>query len=570
MTKTNLLIVCFGIFWVGCLPIPPKYPYFDENKVDQEASQLSERLEKYIKLWYEGKVPALLPDSVLPKGYDNARYKNIRLIKIEEITPEQQWVFRPAHKINFEALYGSFPDPNCSYLLAPIMYAPFGTKLYIEGEYPYCRFFSVQVTASFDTKEYRYDKWSGRGEVGWVDTDIPPMEGSNNPFLPNAHRYTKERKYRLEAEMAMGNPSVLNPSHRFPYRSKNEKMYISGIQFQGAWGVDKKSGHGRGYLDFGDIWVRYYAIDHQKDTLGGVKMPFCYYELPTGEKFWITADFEGLKKASETTMPNRNKGDRDPSKYHTNNIGWDKQFGIFLQIASGGSIALYRESAKDKQYIRDLDLGVNGRGENQQPPASYEPHATGSNYTNYLTTGISIKKGKIFVLTGKLPTFPDTRNGNTTLTPAQCRYWSITSYDAEFPFSEVKGLENTCIMDDEIVLNEKREYIIVYSRKEDRPKNATAENGVTWVEWGNTCTQSFTLRWISVSPEWAFEYTPHELNLPWAYTTWSGSKYDKTIIGSNEAGFLKDYHPIKHYMTKETFEQLGNVLDKNKIPLWNE
>jgi hypothetical protein len=26
-------------------------------------------------------------------------------------------------------------------------------------------------------------------------------------------------------------------------------------------------------------------------------------------------------------------------------------------------------------------------------------------------------------------------------------------------------------------------YTIVYSRKEDRPANATAENGVAWIEW---------------------------------------------------------------------------------------
>lgn len=123
-------------------------------------------------------------------------------------------------------------------------------------------------------------------------------------------------------------------------------------------------------------------------------------------------------------------------------------------------------------------------------------------------------------------------------------------------------------MDDEIVINKDREYIIVYSRKEDRPNNATKENGVTWIDWGNTCTQAITLRWISVSPEWSFEYAPNEINLPWSKATWSGTQYDKTLIGSNTSDFLKAYHPIKHYMTKIDFENLRNNLTRSNIPIW--
>jgi hypothetical protein len=525
----NTLFVCAYLLVLnGCVPKPPAYPFKYLESQDEMALKLSVNLESYIREWHVGKQPALPPSHLLPKGYDTSRYKNIRLVRYEEIKPEMQWVMRPAHKINFNALYGSFPDPNCTYLLAPVLYAPFGAKLHVEGEFPYCRFFSIQVSPSFDAAEYRYDKWAGKGEVGIVDCDIRPQPGHENPFLPNANRLAKKRSYSVDFEMAMGNPSKLNANHKFPYRNNGDVIYASGIQFQGPWGLDTKSGHGRGVLDFGDIWVRYYAIDKGVDANAGVQLPRMYCELKTGEKFFIVADFEGLIKASETTMANRNKGNADPASYNGPTIGWDKHYGIFLQIATGISRALYREKATHKAYVRNLDLGVTGRGENQPAPASYEPHATGSNYTGYMTTGISIKKGQVFVITGKLPTFPDTRNSPNTMQLAECRYWSITSYDAEFPFSKVKGLENTCVMDDELVLNDKREYIIVYSRKEDRPVNATRENGVTWVDWGNTCTQALTLRWISVHPEWSFEKAPNELNLPWSVSTWSGSKFNKS------------------------------------------
>ena len=568
--KWSSILLLLTLSFTSCLPKVPKYPFQPVEEINQEAQALSDSLEQYIRLWHQGKAPALLPKRLLPKGYDTKRYQRLRLVKYEEITPEQIWVTRPAHEINFDSLYGSFPDPHCTYLVSPVLYAPFGAQLIIEGDFPYCRFFDIQVSPSFYAHEYRYDKWSGKGEVALVDADIIPKEGHENPFLPNGNRKAKNRAYQVVYEMALGNPSTLNESHRPPYRVKGNNRFGSGIQVQGPWGLDKKSGHGRGIWDFGDVWIRYFGIDHGKVPSAGVQLPEMYLQLKTGERFFITADYEGLLKESETTMPNRSIGNNDPASYNNHETGWDKQFGIFLQIATGGAQALYKNKAKDKAYIRQLDLGVNGRGENQPIPASYEPHATGCNYTDYLTTGMSIKKGKVFVLTGKLPTFPETRSGSDTFMPAECRYWSITTYDAAFPFSKIRGLENTSVMDDEIVINEKREYIIVYARAEDRPKNATKENGVTWVDWGKTGTQAITLRWITVSPEWAMPLAPNEENLPWSKATWTGTNYDKKLIGSNQKGFLQDYHPIKHYLTKEEFEALGDALSIENLPAWTE
>lgn len=557
-TKVYRTGLCIFLFLLvqSCLPPVPPYPMAEKGKLDEQANRISSNLEEYIKKWHKGEASAELPLHLLPSGYDVTRYTNFRLVKPKDLTPEMVWVKRPAHEINFSTLYGSFPDPHCTYLLAPVLYAPFGSTLIIQGEFPYCRFFNIQVTPALDTREYRYDKWSGKGEVAIVDADIEPMDGHVNPFRVGANRLSKNRKYEVKYVMALGNPSELNVAHRYPYRDKSNVRFGSAIQLQGPWGNDKKSGHGRGIWDFGDVWIRYYAIDNAHYPDAGVPLPTLYFQLPTGEQFFIVADLKEFIKASEQTMPNRNKGNRHPSSYNGKHIGWDKQFGIFLQIATGGAMALYKETAKDKAYVRQLDLGVNGRGENQPLPASLEAHATGCNYTGYLTSGISIKKGSVFVLTGKMPTFPDTRNGSLVMKGAQCRYWSVTTYDAEFPFSAVKGLENTSVMDDEIVLDENRKYILVYSRKEDRPKNATRENGVTWVDWGNTCTQAFTLRWISVSPEWSFELTPNEENLPWANATWSGTKYNRKLVGSNERGFLKEYHPLRHYLTKETFDRI--------------
>lgn len=569
---TKALCLLLVSSFISCVPDPPKYPFIaNYDSLNIEAQKISDSLEWYIKQWYYHNAPSTIPTRYIPKGYDTGRYKQIKLIKYEDINLKDCWLRRGPHEIDFKKLYGSFPDPHVSYFLAPVLLVPFGGKAIIEGDFPYCRFFNVQVSPPFDAHEYRYDKWSGKGEVSIVDADVVPLPGNNNPFLPNADRTVKDRAYQIVYEMALGNPSKVDPTHHPPYRGDGRIRYGSAIQYQGPWSMDKKRGHTRGIWDFGDIWLRYYAPDNPKDADAGVKVPKLYYQLKTGEKYFVTANYEGLIKASETTMAQRIKGNSDPAPYNGPNIGWDKQFGIFLQISSGVSKALYREKEKDKEYVRKLDLGVNGRGENMPPPACYEPHATTCAYAAILTSGTSIKKGNVFVITGKLPTFPNTRNGEKVFKPAQCRYWSITTYDAEFPFSKVKGLEQTSVMDDELVLDKDRKYILVYSRPEDRPINATKENGVTWVNWGYTCTQSFTIRWISVVPEWDFKQSPSEVNLPWAKSTWSGTQFTKGYIGQNDTtGFLGGYHPVKHYMSKKDFESLGNKLDAYKIPDWRK
>jgi hypothetical protein len=98
------------------------------------------------------------------------------------------------------------------------------------------------------------------------------------------------------------------------------------------------------------------------------------------------------------------------------------------------------------------------------------------------------------VLTGKLPTFPRTHNGEEIMQAAQMRYWSIVGYEVPLSWdfarammgadSRPSGLAVHEVFDENIVLNRDRNYIIVMSRPEDRPANATAANGVTWVEWG--------------------------------------------------------------------------------------
>ena len=81
-------------------------------------------------------------------------------------------------------------------------------------------------------------------------------------------------------------------------------------------------------------------------------------------------------------------------------------------------------------------------------------------------------------------------------------------------------------MDDEVVLDANRKLIIVYSRPEDQPKNATRENVVRWKNWGPLADQGILMRWVNVEPEWSLPNNPRERNLLWATAYYSGSQFN--------------------------------------------
>ena len=96
---------------------------------------------------------------------------------------------------------------------------------------------------------------------------------------------------------------------------------------------------------------------------------------------------------------------------------------------------------------------------------------------------LSRKFGPVYVMRGKMPTFPNTYagaggKGLEVMPDAQTQYWSLVSCEAAPSGQIVDGLT-----DMQVPLDKDGNYTIVYSRKEDRPKNATVENGVAWIEW---------------------------------------------------------------------------------------
>ena len=565
-------------FWFPKAPVYPYYANLDQSNITIAAKCLSTSLELYIKAWLDGKASAEIPANLLPVGTDLTAFKNFKLVHPDQIDYTHQWLVRPATKLDPNGVRIDFPDPNATYLVSPL-YAPFGTVVKISGDFPHARFFDIQSTPSFWPQNYRYNGSIGVPEVPLVDADILPEPGSHNPFLPGADRNSNRRHYAVELVMAAGDPTVLNSAFKPPfYRGHGNKRFASGIQYQGAWGAPKSGGHGRGVWDIGSIWIRYYAPDNAQGVLGGVGLPKIVYELPDGREYYIEVDHSVSDAQANRIVKLKPTAAMEPDPKSAQ-LGWNKEFGIFRAILVGFAKSTGQTSPTGKGYVRDVDRGVSSRGLELAGAAHFEPSATSATYINYLDKGMSCGKGSVVILTGTLPRIAKTRSGESPMQRGQARYWSLVGYAVPtigellgvfFNPSQAKiGVPVHAIYDEDFQLDKENNYILVFSRPADRPVNATKENGITWCDWGNRGLISWTVRWLSVSPDWAFDKTPNESLLPPSQADWASSTFDATVLDkNNNQGFLGKYQPIVHYMKRIDFEHLGKKPTANQIPKW--
>lgn len=553
------------------LAIKAKKDWKNHNaQITKEAILLSDRLENHIRKWLKGEASAEIPEGLLPPYIDSRKTHHWKLVHPDEIKPEEQWYDMPCYDPAKE-LHQHGVDPHTTYLKL-IFIAPFNSRLLIEGDFPHCRFMDYQIMQPFAPWHPTTGNL-GVGEVPIVDADIKPDPGHINPFLPGADRDAANRHYHLTFELKKGNAVKLNPEAMIApgYRAEGNTRVGGPFAYSGPWGNHM--------FVPSVVWLRYYAPDKGTAPYAGVPWPKAVLQLSTGEKFWLTCDKSKAVADQTAEVPPRPTAPGEPYPFEGPNFGWFKMYGIQLLYAEADAAAKIRRKdtpdsiAQKKKIIRDTFKLLFSRGADAYPPGNYEVSATCCNYISYLIRTIALGKNKVIVLTGKLPTFPETRNGEKNMTKGQVRYFSITHLQGSgggIGSSIYTGVPHGSLMDDEMTVNKDNEYIIVFSREEDRPENATINNNVTWQEWGPSGRQNITLRWLSVRPEWYLpEYAPYEKNIPWDKGAWSGENYDPSIIGQNKPGIMGPYHPVIHYMTKQEFEALGTNTDITNIPKWD-
>jgi hypothetical protein len=115
-----------------------------------------------------------------------------------------------------------------------------------------------------------------------------------------------------------------------------------------------------------------------------------------------------------------------------------------------------------------------------RPPVS-EANLFPNPDNTYIAAIVSHRPGRIVVVQGTAPTVPDTAAGRPTGSGEQLRYWSLCTNEYRKPYPVT-----ACAADRDVVLDDDGRYTFVISTPEDRPANATAADGVTWLDWGST------------------------------------------------------------------------------------
>jgi hypothetical protein len=408
-----------------------------------------------------------------------------------------------------------WPDMQSTYFIGWFA-LPAGSSLTLHGRFPYARFFQ------FALYKWERETFVAIGE-SFRGPHMEPDPGSTNPFGVGAHRLAPHRDYTLRvlAEEPPKDPARRAKNTLYVGRDGAEiegviRIYLADQDRDGAgWGPPDAPSPERGFPTYEAV-----LADGTKLTAEQVVKQFA--KPITGEtKPPLTAD-QWVKlvhgKDNDPTLSPETAPAHNPPR-------WEKFWTMAYSVV--GVFKTPGERAK----IR-WEGAMEGGGEGP-----------------YLVTYLSRKYGPVYVMHGKMPSFPNTYAGKdgkglATMPEAQTQYWSIVSCEAPPSGQVVDGLT-----DFQVPLDKDRNYTIVVSRPEDRPKSATLENGVAWMKWsprgeGLDVPQNradfgmLIMRIMANDPSWA--QSPDRITKPGT---------EETVMGP--------YYPKGYYTTKAEFEVKG-------------
>lgn len=410
-----------------------------------------------------------------------------------------------------------WPDTQSTYFLSRFA-LPAGSTLTLRGAFPRARYFKYALYKSArGTFVSTGDDLAGKA--------IVPDPGSTNPFVVGNNRLTEPRDYTIRI-VAQDPPKDANDRQSNTLYAGTDggelqmvmRIYLSDQGSDGAgWGPWASGTSKRGLPTLEGMLADGTLLEGEaaasafgRPTKGGTAQPF------TAKQWEALVTAKGNDPALDpATAPARKE------------VRWEKYWSIPYSIL--GAFKTPEEQAKI--------------------PFAGATDAGGDTETQYMIVHLSRQFGPVFVTRGKLPTFPDTYAGATgqglaVMPDAQTQYFSIVSCEAAPSGQIVDGL-----IDMQIPVDKDGNYTIVYSRAEDRPANATEENGVAWIEWsprgegirgpGNrTDFGMLMMRIMAPSADWA--ESPANVTKP-----------------GDEEKIMGAYYPKGEYTTKEAFEALG-------------
>ncbi|MBN8507233.1 MAG: DUF1254 domain-containing protein [Burkholderiales bacterium] len=409
-----------------------------------------------------------------------------------------------------------WPDMQSTYFIGRLA-IPAGATLTLNYTFPRVRFFQFALYKQEGTT------FVSIGE-DLEGPQIEPDPGSTNPFRVGANRLGDKRDFKLHI-VAKDQPADK------AQRATNT-LYV---------------GNGGGELMFVN---RAYLSDQGSDGAGWgpSDAPKPGPGLPT----YSGTLADGTKLSSEE-VAKRFVRKMDETKQPVSAEQWEQ-----LVHAKGNDPALDPATAPARKVprwekywnIKYSLLGAFKTPEEQAKiPFAGPIDGGGSPSTMYMVLHLSRKFGPVYVMRAKMPSFPNTYAGDggrglAVMPAAQTQYWSLVSAEA-MPSGQIVD----ALTDMQVPLDKDGTFTIVYSRAEDRPKNATPENGIAWIEWSprGEGVQSPKNR-----PDFGMLMMRYIANAP----DWKESPVNITRPGMEEQ-VMGPYYPRGYYTTKAEFEAQG-------------
>lgn len=396
-----------------------------------------------------------------------------------------------------------FPDTATTYIPTAFR-LPAGSKLVIRGDFPHMR-------------HWNFNTYNNKGEPqdALNDIEIDPDRGSANPFRPGVPRDVEARRYTLQ--IVSGKP---------PQPREKNTLYTNAEAGEEVF-----------------LWMRNYVPDRSVDYVGNVALPSVELQQADGTVLKEDATCE----ATNTPM----RGKQLPST--VNPLAWVLLTHLpWIDTANVGAseaqVRPMRAFFERKQVLFDLFA----------PALSMkQPELLGgwwsSRATRYGYVFLSRNYGKVYVVTGKLPTSPRTWHGETdNQADAQVRYTSICTAGAL-----TAATTPDCVYDEQIQqgVDKDGHYAVVVSRQEDRPSNAREACGASWIEYGNGDGM------VSGSSEYTMLINRQTLVSDTFKQSWFAVKTPGT-----ERQVMGDYLPyVINMKQKQAFESLGCPIDKSRL-----
>ncbi len=185
----------------------------------------------------------------------------------------------------------------------------------------------------------------------------------------------------------------------------------------------------------------------------------------------------------------------------------------------------------------------------KKPPGNLWPNPDGK-YLMMLP-GNEYQDGRVIVIRGKAPGFPDTFNGSAIWDPARSfrsvdmRYWAMCNMNLTWPPSVV-----ACATDLTTRL-QSQEYTIVMS--DDRQRPDWLRPNVNWLPWGDVQYPKFVvLRNILPSADFPYAAEAAWAECPFDYT-FPPDRSALDAVGPCAQRVMGDYYPVALWCDKETF-----------------